>query len=139
HANTFGTLNLASRRLDSFTPEDVELLQPVAAQIAIAVENALAFKEIEALKNKLAEEKLYLEEEIRSEFNFEEIIGESPALKRALAQVELAAPAGTTGLLLGETGRGRALFARAIPYPSLPRDRTILHINWAATPSGLLV
>src|SRR6267154_738534 len=102
HAHTFGTLNLASRRLDSFTPEDVELLQPVAAQVAIAVENALAFKEIESLKNKLAEEKLYLEEEIRSEFNFEEIIGESPALKRALAQVELAAPAGTTVLLLGE-------------------------------------
>src|SRR5260370_37920612 len=91
-------------RSDSFTLEEVELLQPVAAQVAIAVENALAFKEIESLKNKLAEEKLYLEEEIRSEFNFEEIIGESPALKRALAQVELAAPAGTTVLLLGETG-----------------------------------
>ena len=73
---------------------DVELLQQVASQIAIAVENALAFKEIDALKNKLAEEKLYLEEEIRSEFNFEEIIGDSPALKRALSQLELAAPAG---------------------------------------------
>src|SRR6266851_2351614 len=116
HGHTFGTLNLAGRRLDSFTPEDVELLQPVAAQVAIAVENALAFKEIESLKNKLAEEKLYLEEEIRSEFNFEEIIGESPALKRALAQVELAAPAGTTVLLLGETGTGheRGAFTGAI-------------------------
>jgi len=68
-------------------------LNRVAAQIAIAVENALAFKEIDSLKDKLAVEKLYLEEEIRSEFNFEEIIGESPAIKRALAQVELAAPA----------------------------------------------
>src|SRR5207245_637842 len=83
---TFGTLNLASRRLDTFTPADVELLQQVGAQIAIAVENALAFKEIDALKDKLAVEKLYLEEEIRSEFNFEEIIGESAALKRALGQ-----------------------------------------------------
>ncbi len=138
HANTFGTLNLASRRLDSFTPEDVELLQPVAAQIAIAVENALAFKEIEALKNKLAEEKLYLEEEIRSEFNFEEIIGESPALKRALAQVELAAPAGTTVLLLGETGTGKELFARAIHNLSPRRDRTFVKVNCAAIPSGLL-
>ncbi len=138
HGHTFGTLNLASRRLDSFTPEDVELLQPVAAQIAIAVENALAFKEIEALKNKLAEEKLYLEEEIRSEFNFEEIIGESPALKRALAQVELAAPAGTTVLLLGETGTGKELFARAIHNLSPRRDRTFVKINCASIPSGLL-
>jgi formate hydrogenlyase transcriptional activator len=138
HARTFGTLNLASRRLDSFTPEDVELLQPVAAQVAIAVENALAFKEIEALKNKLAEEKLYLEEEIRSEFNFEEIIGESPALKRALAQVELAAPAGTTVLLLGETGTGKELFARAIHNLSPRRDRTFVKVNCAAIPSGLL-
>jgi formate hydrogenlyase transcriptional activator len=138
HGRTFGTLNLASRRLDSFTPEDVELLQPVASQIALAVENALAFKEIEALKNKLAEEKLYLEEEIRSEFNFEEIIGESPALKRALAQVELAAPAGTTVLLLGETGTGKELFARAIHNLSPRRDRTFVKVNCAAIPSGLL-
>jgi formate hydrogenlyase transcriptional activator len=134
----FGSLNLASRRLDAFTPQDVELLQQVAAQIAIAVENALAFKEIDALKNKLAEEKLYLEEEIRSEFNFEEIVGESAALKRALAQVELAAPAGTSVLLLGETGTGKELFARAIHNLSPRRDRTFVKINCAAIPSGLL-
>ena len=136
--HTFGSLNLASRRLDAFPPQDVELLQQVAAQIAIAVENALAFKEIDALKNKLAEEKLYLEEEIRSEFNFEEIVGESPALKRALAQVELAAPAGTSVLLLGETGTGKELFARAIHNLSPRRQRTFVKINCAAIPSGLL-
>ena len=135
---TFGTLNLASRRLDTFTAADVELLQPVGAQIAIAVENALAFKEIDALKDKLAVEKLYLEEEIRSELNFEEIVGESVALKRALAQVELAAPAGTTVLLLGETGTGKELFARAIHNLSPRRDRTFVKINCAAIPSGLL-
>jgi len=138
HGRTFGSLNLASRRGEAFTAEDVELLRQVSTQIAIAVENALAFKEIEALKNKLAEEKLYLEEEIRSEFNFEEIIGESPALKRALAQVELAAPAGTTVLLLGETGTGKELFARAIHNLSPRRDRTFVKINCAAIPSGLL-
>src|SRR3989454_8691363 len=138
HGSTFGTLNLASRRIDAFTAQDVELLQPVGAQIAIAVENALAFKEIDALKNKLAVEKLYLEEEIRSEFNFEEIVGESPVLKRALAQVELAAPAGTTVLLLGETGTGKELFARAIHNLSPRRDRTFVKINCAAIPSGLL-
>src|SRR5215469_12998318 len=135
---TLGTLNLASRRLDTFTPADVELLQPVGAQIAIAVENALAFKEIDALKDKLAVEKLYLEEEIRSELNFEEIVGESAALKRALGQVELAAPAGTTVLLLGETGTGKELFARAIHNLSPRRDRTFVKINCAAIPSGLL-
>jgi len=138
HGHTFGTLNRASRRLDAFTAQDLELLQPVGAQIAIAVENALAFKEIDALKNKLAVEKLYLEEEIRSEFNFEEIVGESAALKRALAQVELAAPAGTTVLLLGETGTGKELFARAIHNLSPRRDRTFVKINCAAIPSGLL-
>jgi formate hydrogenlyase transcriptional activator len=138
HGRTFGTLNLASRRLDAFNAQDLELLLPVGAQIAIAVENALAFKEIDALKNKLAVEKLYLEEEIRSEFNFEEIVGESAALKRALAQVELAAPAGTTVLLLGETGTGKELFARAIHNLSPRRDRTFVKINCAAIPSGLL-
>jgi len=135
---TFGTLNLASRRSDAFPPLDVELLQQVAAQIAIAVENALAFKEIDALKDKLAVEKLYLEEEIRSEFNFEEIIGDSPALKRALTQVELAAPAATTVLILGETGTGKELIARAIHNLSPRRERTFVKINCAAIPSGLL-
>ncbi|HVS88694.1 MAG TPA: sigma 54-interacting transcriptional regulator [Candidatus Acidoferrum sp.] len=138
HGRTFGTLNLASRRSDAFPPSDVELLQQVAAQIAIAVENALAFKEIDALKDKLAVEKLYLEEEIRSEFNFEEIIGDSAALKRALAQVELVAPAATTVLILGETGTGKELIARAIHNLSPRRERTFVKINCAAIPSGLL-
>lgn len=137
-SRTFGTLNLASRREDAFPPQDVELLQQVAAQIAIAVENALAFKQIDALKDKLAEEKLYLEEEIRSEFNFEEIIGESPALKRALAQVELVAPAGTAVLVTGETGTGKELIARAVHNHSPRRERTFVKINCAAIPGGLL-
>jgi formate hydrogenlyase transcriptional activator len=138
HGRTFGTLNLASRRSDAFSSSDVELLQQVAAQIAIAVENALAFKEIDALKDKLAVEKLYLEEEIRSEFNFEEIIGESASLKRALAQVELVAPAATTVLILGETGTGKELIARAIHNLSPRRERTFVKINCAAIPAGLL-
>ena len=135
---TFGALNLASRRTDVFADPDVELMQQVAAQVAIAVDNALAFKEIDALKNKLAVEKHYLEEEIRSEFNFEEIIGDSPALKRALAQVEVVAPAGTTALILGETGTGKELIARAIHNLSPRSERTFVKINCAAIPSGLL-
>src|SRR5205814_7511035 len=134
----YGTLNLASRRLDAFSDADAELLNRVAAQIAIAVENALAFKEIDSLKNKLAVEKLYLEEEIRSEFNFEEIVGESAVIKRALAQVELAAPGDTTVLILGETGTGKELIARAIHNLSPRRERTFVKINCAAIPSGLL-
>ena len=135
---TFGTLNLASRREDAFPQHDVELLQQVGGQIAIAVENALAFKQIDALKDKLAEEKLYLEEEIRSEFNFEEIIGDSPALKRALAQVEPVAPAGTAVLVTGETGTGKELIARAIHNLSPRRERTFVKVNCAAIPGGLL-
>src|SRR5580693_1638586 len=135
---TFGTLNLASRREDAFPHQDVELLQQVAAQIAIAVENALAFKQIDKLKDKLAGEKLYLEEEIRSEFNFEEIVGDSPALKRALAQVELVAPAGTAVLITGDTGTGKELIARAIHNLSPRRERTFVKVNCAAIPSGLL-
>jgi formate hydrogenlyase transcriptional activator len=135
---TLGTLNLASRREDAFPHQDVELLQQVSAQIAIAVENALAFKQIDALKDKLAEEKLYLEEEIRSEFNFEEMVGDSPALKRALAQVEVVAPAGTAVLITGETGTGKELIARAIHNLSPRRERTFVKINCAAIPGGLL-
>ena len=114
------------------------MLQQVAGQVAIALENALAFKEIDALKDKLAVEKLYLEEEIRSEINFEEIIGDSPALRRTLSQVELAAPAGTTVLILGETGTGKELIARAIHNLSPRRERTFVKVNCAAIPAGLL-
>src|SRR5450432_1061632 len=135
---TFGSLNLATRRAEVFTAPEIELVQQVAGQIAIAVENALAFKEIDALKDKLAEEKLYLEEEIRSAFNFEEIIGDSPAIRRALAQVELVAAAGTTVLILGETGTGKEVIARAVHNLSPRKERTFVKINCAAIPSGLL-
>ncbi|HET9801770.1 MAG TPA: sigma 54-interacting transcriptional regulator, partial [Candidatus Acidoferrum sp.] len=134
----FGSLNLASKRFEAFSEKDAELLGQVGTQVAIAVKNALAFKEIDALKDKLAVEKLYLEEEIRNEFNFEEIIGESAALRKALGQVELAAPANTTVLLRGETGTGKELFARAIHNLSPRQDRTFVKVNCAAIPAGLL-
>jgi formate hydrogenlyase transcriptional activator len=135
---TFGSLNLASRRTDGFAPADIELVEQVAAQIAIAVENAIAFKQIDALKTKLAEEKLYLEEEIRSAYNFEEIVGDSPAIRRVMAQVELVAPAGSTVLILGETGTGKEVIARAVHNLSPRKERTFVKVNCAAIPSGLL-
>jgi formate hydrogenlyase transcriptional activator len=138
HGRTFGTINFASRNLQTFSTPDVELLQQVASQVAIALENALAFKEIDALKDKLAVEKLYLEEEIRTEFSFDEIIGESAVLRRALAQVELAAPAATTVLILGETGTGKEIIARSIHNLSPRRERTFVRVNCAAIPAGLL-
>ena len=134
----FGTINLASSNPQAFPTADVDLIRQVAGQVAIALENALAFNEIDSLKDKLAVEKLYLEEEIRTEFNFEEIIGESPLLRRALSQVELAAPAGTTVLVLGETGTGKELIARAIHNLSPRRERTFVKVNCASIPAGLL-
>jgi formate hydrogenlyase transcriptional activator len=133
-----GTLNVGSLSDGAFTQSDVDLISQVAAQVAIAVENALAYEEIAALKNKLAEEKLYLEDEIRSERNFEEIIGESSSLKKILKQVETVAPTESTVLLQGETGTGKELFARAIHNISERRARTLVKINCAAIPTGLL-
>ena len=107
-------------------------------QIAIALENALAYQEISDLKDRLAEEKLYLEEEIRSEMNFENIIGTSPALRHVLELVETVATSDSTVLLLGETGTGKELIARAIHDRSRRKDRTFVRLNCAAIPTGLL-
>jgi formate hydrogenlyase transcriptional activator len=135
---TLGTLSLSSLRPSAFTQEDVDLLMRVANQVAIAIENALAYREIAELKNKLADEKLYLEEEIRTEYTFEEIVGESPALKRVLSQVETVAPTDSSVLMLGETGTGKEVIARAIHDLSPRRERTFVKVNCAAIPTGLL-
>jgi formate hydrogenlyase transcriptional activator len=138
HERVLGTLNIARLRADAFTPEDVELLGQVAQQVAIAVENGLAYREIAELKEKLNEEKLYLEGEIRTERNFEEIVGDSVALKQVLRQVEIVAPTDSTVLIQGETGTGKELVARAIHNLSSRRGRTFVKLNCAAIPTGLL-
>ena len=133
-----GTLNLGAKREDLFAPEDVEVLSQVACQIAIALENALAYKRIEELNAQLAEEKVYLEDEIRSEYQFEEIIGQSRALKAILNQIATVAPTGSTVLIYGETGTGKELVARAIHSLSNRPQGTFVKLNCAAIPSGLL-
>jgi formate hydrogenlyase transcriptional activator len=133
-----GALNVGSERAGAFSADDVELLGQVAQQIAIAVENGLAFREIAELKEKLNTEKLYLEDEIRTEHNFGEIVGQSPALKQVLQQVEIVSPTDSTVLIQGETGTGKELIARAIHNLSGRRDRTFVKLNCAAIPTGLL-
>jgi formate hydrogenlyase transcriptional activator len=138
HGRPLGTLVVASLVEEKFPERDAELLQHVANQIAIAVENSVAFHQVVDRANKLSEEKLYLQDEIRTEYNFEEIVGESPALKRILEQLQTVAPIDSTILILGETGTGKELIARAIHNLSGRRERTLVKVNCAAIPTGLL-
>jgi formate hydrogenlyase transcriptional activator len=138
HDRVLGALDLGRRSENAFSPEDVELLGEVSNQIAIAVENAQAYREITELKDRLAKEKLYLEEEVRTDQNFNEIVGESVALRRVLKEVETVAPTGSTVLIRGETGTGKELIARVLHDLSPRRDRTFVKLNCAAIPTGLL-
>jgi formate hydrogenlyase transcriptional activator len=133
-----GTLNAASRKPGAFTPDDVELLGQIARQIAPAVANALAYGEIADLKNRLTEEKCYLQEEIRADHNFDQLVGNSAALRRVLEKAALVAPTNSAVLVQGETGTGKELIARAIHNLSQRRDKTFVKINCAAIPTGLL-
>src|SRR5438094_885538 len=133
-----GDLMIVRKTEGTFTTEDVDCISQAAGQMAIAIENALAYREISELKDKLAQEKLYLEEEIRSEMDFEQIVGSSAALKHVLQLVETVAPNDSTVLLLGETGTGKELIARAIHDRSRRRERALVKLNCAAIPSGLL-
>src|ERR1700675_816075 len=133
-----GVLVFACKQPGAYDAADVDFLQQVANQVAVAVENALAFDEIEALKDQLHKEKVYLEEEVRTEHNFGEIVGESATLRRVLKQVEAVAPTDSTVLIRGETGTGKELIARALHDLSPRRGRTFVKLNCAAIPTGLL-
>ena len=138
HARVLGVLGLSRQNRDLFSQEDVKFLMQVASQVAIAVENALAYGQISDLTGKLAQEKLYLEDEIRTEANFHEIVGKSPALHRVLRLVETVAPTDSTVLICGETGTGKELIARAIHDLSSRKSKTFVRLNCAALPAGLL-
>jgi formate hydrogenlyase transcriptional activator len=137
-SGTVGVLSLGARREDAFSEDDLTFLTQIARQVAIAVENAVTFEGVSELKNKLAQEKLYLEGEIRSELNFEEIVGTSEALRRVLEQVETVAPTDSTVLIYGETGTGKELIARAVHNLSARRANGFVKLNCAAIPTGLL-
>jgi formate hydrogenlyase transcriptional activator len=138
HDRVLGTVALGSKQEAAYSPADVELFTHIAGQLAIAVENSLTYHELANLKNKLVSEKQYLEEEIQTEYNFEEIIGQSAALKKVLQQVATVAPTDSAVLLCGETGTGKELIARAIHNLSGRRERTLVKLNCAAIPMGLL-
>ena len=134
----FGTLNVASRTPGLYSPEEVSFLGEIAKQVSLAVENTWAFEEIAQLKARLEQEKLYLQEEIKTEHNFEEIIGRSRAVKEVLKAVETVAPTDASVLILGETGTGKELVARAIHNLSPRKDKALVKVNCAALPSGLI-
>jgi formate hydrogenlyase transcriptional activator len=133
-----GILVFACKQPFAYETADLGFLQLVANQVAVAIENAIAFQEIEALKNQLAKENAYLEEEVRTEHNFGQIIGDSAALRRVLQEVETVAPTGSTVLIRGETGTGKELIARAVHDLSPRQGRTFVKLNCAAIPTGLL-
>ena len=137
-SRVLGVLGLSRLQAIPFSKEDVHFLTQVATQVAIAVENALSYRQISQLSDKLAQEKLYLEDEIRSEANFEEIVGKSQALHGVLKLVETVAPTHSTVLIFGETGTGKELIARAIHDLSSRSSNTFVRLNCAALPAGLL-
>src|SRR5260370_14340700 len=133
-----GILVFACKQPFAYEAADLGFLHLVANQVAVAIENAIAFEEIETLKNQLAKENAYLEEEVRTEHNFGQIIGDSAALRRVLQEVETVAPTGSTVLIRGETGTGKELIARAVHDLSPRQGRTFVKLNCAAIPTGLL-
>jgi formate hydrogenlyase transcriptional activator len=133
-----GVITLGSKRADYFRPDDLDLMGQIATQISLALDNALAYERLNASRNQIEEERLYLEEEIRAEYNFEDIVGKSAALRKVLQQIEIVAPTDSTVLLHGETGTGKELIARAIHSLSTRQNRTFVRLNCAAIPSGLV-
>jgi formate hydrogenlyase transcriptional activator len=136
--HVLGVLGLGSSKENAFADDDVAFVGQVASQVALALDNALAYGQIRDLNDRLSQEKLYLEDEIRTEMNFAQIIGDGAALRRVLTRVETVAPTDSTVLIDGETGTGKELIARAIHDLSPRRSKAFVKLNCAAIPTGLL-
>lgn len=133
-----GALAVSSLHEAAFTLRDAEMLSELADQVAMAVNNAQVFRQVEEVRDRLNQEKQYLEEEINLENRFEDIVGESTGLRQVLKQIETVAPTDATVLIQGETGTGKELLARAIHRLSNRSERTFIKLNCAAIPAGLL-
>jgi formate hydrogenlyase transcriptional activator len=133
-----GVLGLGRLQDTAFAQGDVDFLLQVANQVAIAVENALEYRQVTTFSDQLMHEKLYLEEEIRNRMHFKEIVGTSSTLRRVLQHVETVAPTESNVLICGETGTGKELIARAIHDLSSHRQGAFVKVNCAAMPAGLL-
>jgi formate hydrogenlyase transcriptional activator len=133
-----GLLTMCSRRANGFNEAHRDLLSQIGTQTSLVLENALAYGRLRASRDDLEEQKLYLESEIESEYNFEDIVGRSAGIRKVLDQVAIVAPTSSTVLLHGETGTGKELVARAIHNLSPRRERTFVRLNCAAIPSGLV-
>jgi formate hydrogenlyase transcriptional activator len=137
-AKCIGLLSIVSRQRDRYSDEDALFLQEVANQVALAVQNMQSYQEIAGLKARLEKENVYLREELRAEHNFEEIVGNSPALLKVLHAVEQVAPTNSTVLIYGETGTGKELVARAIHSRSPRNGRALVSVNCSAISAGLV-
>ena len=135
---SIGTLNLNSATPNQYCEADALFLQEVANQVALAIENMKAYEEIAGLKAKLEAENVYLQEEIKTEYNFDEIIGQSAPLRQLLRNVEQVAPTEATVLIQGETGTGKELVARAVHDRSRRKDRPLVKVNCGSIPAGLV-
>jgi len=132
-----GTLNVGSEAPDRYSDDDAGFIEEIARQVATAVDNMLAYEEIARLKAQLEQENVYLQEEIKTAHNFEEIVGQSQAMRRVLRAVETVAPTDACVLILGETGTGKELVARAVHDLSARRGKALVKVNCAAIPAGL--
>jgi formate hydrogenlyase transcriptional activator len=136
--NSIGTFTVWSEAKNRYTQADAELLQEVANQVALAIANMKSYEEIAALKARLEKENVYLQEEIRTVHNFEEIVGNSPALLELLRRVDQVAPTDSSVLIYGETGTGKELIARAIHDRSARKNRPLVKVNCSAISAGLV-
>jgi formate hydrogenlyase transcriptional activator len=133
-----GTLSVGRRDAPPFSERDLELLVQLSTQVAIALDNSIAWGQVNDLKNQLAREKVYLEDEIRSEMQFREIVGRTKPLREILQQVEVVSPTDSTVLIYGETGTGKEAIARAIHDLSARKAKAFVKLNCAALPTGLM-
>jgi PAS domain S-box-containing protein len=138
NGEVIGTLSVVSRMEGAFSHQDAEVMTRIGAQVAMAVDHAMAFNRIAEMRDQLRQEKQYLEAEINLENHYEDIVGQSKSLRQILKEIETVAPTSATVLIQGETGTGKELLARAIHRLSPRNDRTFVKLNCAAIPAGLL-